>query len=220
MWNKVESYINRAIARIRLPFRGVIGSVNSSGGVQLVNGVGLNGEVIEGAEYFQHYGFTSSPPNGAMKVVAPVGGRTAHSIIVATEHAAYRIKALKSGELAIYTDEGDSIIMNRGRVINLTTQTLNINASTAVNITTPTYTVKASEAVNLTTPLVNASENLSVSGVTAANGGMTAKAGASGGHAIDISGTANVSDDVVISGKSQLGHAHKDSMGGVTSGEL
>jgi phage baseplate assembly protein V len=219
MWNKVESYINRAIARIRLPFRGVIGSVDSSGGVQLVNGTGLNGEVLEGAEYFQHYGFTSNPPSGAMKVLAPVGGRTAHSIIVATEHPAYRIKALQSGELAIYTDEGDSIIMNRGRVINVTTQTLNVDASTAVNITTPTYTVNASQAVNLNTPQVSASENLSVAGVTAANGGMKAQSGANGGHAVDISGTASVSDDVVIGGKSQIGHTHIDSKGGQTSAE-
>lgn len=220
MWNKVEAYINRALSRIRLPFRGVIGQVDSSAGVQLVNGVGLNGETIEGAEYFQHYGFTSNPPSGAMKVHIPVGGRTAHSIVVATEHSSYRMKALATGELAIYSDEGDSIVFNRGRVMNLTTQTLNINAATAVNITTPTMTVNASSAVNLSTPQVSASENLSVSGVTAANGGLTAQAGKNGGPSAQIAGTVDVTEDVVIAGKSQIGHKHEDSMNGTTSAEL
>lgn len=219
MWHKVEAYINRAIARIRLPFRGVIGQVNSSADVQLVSGTGLNGEVIEDAEYFQHYGFTSNPPAGAMKVVVPVGGRTAHSIIIATEHSAYRMKALKTGELAISTDEGDSIVLNRGRVINVTTQTLNINAEQAVNINTAKYTVTASDSANFDTPQVTASENMTVNGVTAANGGMTAKAGADGGDAVQIAGTARVDTDVIIAGKSQLGHTHTDSAGGKTSPE-
>lgn len=220
MWHKVEAYINRAIARIRLPFRGVIGQVNSSADVQLVNGTGLNGETVEDAEYFQHYGFTSNPPAGAMKVIMPVGGRTAHSIIIATEHSSYRAKALKTGELAIYTDEGDSIVLNRGRVINVTTQTLNINAAQAVNINTAKYTVTASDSANFDTPQVNASENMTVSGVTAANGGMTAKAGAGGGPAVQIAGTADIETDLFIAGKSQLGHKHTDSMNGTTSPEI
>lgn len=219
MWHKVEAYVNRALARIRLPFRGVIGQVNSGADVQFVNGTGLNGETVEDAEYFQHYGFTSNPPAGAMKVIVPVGGRTAHGIIIATEHSAYRMKALKTGELAIYTDEGDSMVFNRGRVINFTTQTLNINAAQAVNINTAKYTVTASDSANFDTPQVNASENLNVTGVTAANGGMTAKPGAAGGDAVQIAGTARVDTDVIIAGKSQLGHTHTDSMNGKTSEE-
>lgn len=219
MWHKVESYINRALARVRLPFRGVMGQVNSAAGVQLVSGTGLNGEVIQDAEYFQHYGFTSNPPAGTMKIVVPVGGRTAHGIVVATEHSAYRVQALKTGELAIYTDEGDSIVMNRGRVINVVTETLNIAASTAVNITTPTMTVNASQSVSMQTPQVNASKNLTVSGMTAANGGLTAQAGEGGGAAAQIAGTIDVTQDVIIDGVSQAGHRHTDSMGGQTSTE-
>lgn len=219
MWSKVESYINRALSRIRLPFRGVVGQVNSNAGVQLVSGLGLSGETVTDAEYFQHYGYTSNPPAGAMKVIVPVGGRSAHGIVVATEHSSYRIQGLKSGELAIYTDEGDSIVFNRGRVINMTTETFNLNAKTAVNITTAKYTVNASESANYETPLLTASEDVTVAGVTAANGGMTAKAGASGGHAVQIAGTADVTDDVVIAGKSQIGHTHTDSMSGKTSPE-
>jgi len=220
MWHKVEAYINRALARIRLPFRGVISSVDSSGGVQLVTGTGLNGEAIEAAEMFQHYGFTSNPPDGAMKIVVPVGGRTAHSIVIATEHASYRAKLLATGELAIYSDEGDSIVLNRGRVINVTTKTLNINAEEAVNITTKTMTIEASSAVNATTPQLTASENVTVNGATALNGGFSATPGASGGDAGQIAGTVRVTEDVVAGGKSLVGHDHRDSQGGTTSPPL
>lgn len=219
MWHKVDTYINRAIARIRLPFRGVIGQVNSATGVQLVSGTALNGEVIQDAEYFQHYGYTSNPPAGTMKVVAPVGGRTAHGIVIATEHATYRLQSLAPGAVALYTDEGDSVVLNRGRVIDITTQTLNINAAQAVNINTAKYNVNASDSANFATPQVNASENLTVSGVAAANGGLTAKAGSGGGDAAQIAGTVNVSQDVLINGVSQAGHKHTDSMGGQTSTE-
>ena len=175
---------------------------------------------LQDNELFQHYGFTSNPLSGAMMVVLPVGGRTAHGIVIATEHGQYRLKNLASGEVALYTDEGDSIVLNRGRVMNMTTQTLNINAAQAVNIKTQTLTIDAATAVNANTPAVNASQQVTVAGSLAANGGMTAKAGSGGGAAIAIAGTASVTQDVVINGKSIIGHDHKDSMGGTTSPPL
>lgn len=220
MWHKVNTTIERAIARIRLPFRGVVTMVRSDTNVQLVQGIGLAGEQLQDAELFQHYGFTSHPPEGAMFVMTPVGGRTAHGIIIATEHGSYRLKQLAPGEMAIYSDEGDSIILKRGRVIDVTTQTLNIKATTAVNIDTQTMTINASSAVNANTPVVQASQNLTVTGVTASNGGLTAKASASGGPAAAIQGSISVTDDVVANGRSLVNHDHKDSLGGITSAPL
>lgn len=220
MWHKVDAYINRAISRVRLAFRAVIGDVSATGDVQFMDGTGLAGEQLEANELFQHYGFTSVPLAGSMAVVLPIGGRTAHGIVIATEHGSYRLKGLQSGEVAIYTDEGDSIVLNRGRVINLTTKTLNINAEEAVNITTKTVTIAASSAVNANTPQMTMSENLTVSGVASLNGGFSAQPGASGGDAGQIDGTVRVSDDVVAGGKSLVGHDHRDSQGGTTSPPL
>jgi phage gp45-like len=81
-----------------------------------------------------------------MAVVLPVGGKTAHGIVIATEHATYRLKGLESGEVALYTDEGDSIILKRGRLIEVTTETLKINATNHVEMNSP--------RVQLNTPLV------------------------------------------------------------------
>lgn len=68
---------------------------------------------------FQQYGFTSNPPVGTKAIMLPLNGRTSHSVVIATEHASYRLKSLKSGELAIYSDEGSNIILKRGKIIEV-----------------------------------------------------------------------------------------------------
>jgi phage baseplate assembly protein V len=192
----IDKRIERMLAGVRQAFRGVLGGVDSSGPVQIVQGEGLAGENLADIEYFQHYGYTSNPPADAMKIVVPVGGRTSHCVVIATEHGAYRLKALKTGEVALYTDEGDSIVLSRGRVIDITTKTLNIKAETEVNIDTPTVNVKHQ---------LNVTEKLTGQGGLSMSGG-------DGAH-ID---TLNVDNDATIGGKSFLGHRHPET-GSVTN---
>ena len=143
MIREIDARISRAMGKIRQAFRGVGTQVNSDAPVQLFQGEGLAGEQLQDNELMQHYGFTSRPPPGFMYVCLPIGGKTAHGIAVATEHASYRLKGLKSGEMAIYTDEGDSIVLKRGHLIEVTTQTLRINASALVEINTPKVQMNA-----------------------------------------------------------------------------
>lgn len=186
----IDKRIERMLAGVRQAFRGVLGGVDSSGPVQIVQGEGLAGENLPDIEYFQHYGYTSNPPADAMKIVVPVGGRTSHCVVIATEHGTYRLKALKTGEVALYTDEGDSIVLSRGRVIDITTKTLNIKAETEVNIDTPTVNVKHQ---------LNVAEKLT------GEGGMSM----SGGEGAQID-TLIVGNDAVIAGKSFNGHRHPE----------
>lgn len=164
MIKMIDARINRALGKIRQAFRGVFAGVNSVPAVQLAQLEGLSNEGLPDVELMQDYGYTSNPPDGTMAVILPIGGKTAHGIVVATEHGQYRIKGLARGEVAIYTDEGDSIILNRGRVINMTTGTLNINASVAINMTAPEINQTASTHVAMTTPLVTASGNAVIDG--------------------------------------------------------
>lgn len=143
MIKTIDARIQRAMGQVRGAFRAVIRRVNTAAAASLVQADALAGERLQEAELFQHYGLTSVPPDGTMAVVLPIGGKTAHGIVVATEHGAYRIKGLKSGEVAIYTDEGDSIVLKRGRLIEVTTDTLKIAAATKVQIDTPLITTTA-----------------------------------------------------------------------------
>lgn len=134
---QIDRRIRAFLGGIRLAFRGITTLVKAAGAVQLVQLDALAGEQLQDAELFQQYGFTSNPLPGTMAIVLPIGGRTAHGVIVATEHGSYRLKNLAPGEVALYTDEGDCIVFKRGRVVEVTTATFRVNASTAVEFNTP-----------------------------------------------------------------------------------
>lgn len=141
--------------RVRLiAARAVITGTNDASKMQAVQVKLLNGEVRDTVEHFQPYGFTSHPLPGAEGVYLSIGGDRDHGVVVVADDRRYRIKSLQPGELAIYTDEGDSIVMKRGHLVEVTTQTLRINAATLVEINTP--------KVQMNTPLVATTGNLQV----------------------------------------------------------
>lgn len=125
---------NRERANFRQAFRAVAART-TSGKLIGVEMQGLAGERVSG-ELFQHYGFTSSPLAGAEYIALPVGGNSKHTVVVASEDGRYRIQ-VKSGEVALYTDEGDVIHMKRGRLVEVVTQTLLVKAGAKVRFETP-----------------------------------------------------------------------------------
>ncbi|USE78057.1 phage baseplate assembly protein V [Cupriavidus gilardii] len=196
MWRDVDARIKRAVGTIRQAFRGVIGRVNSSPAVQLVQAEGLAGEALQDNELMQHYGLTSNPPPGTMAVIVPVGGKTSHGIIIATEHGQYRLKGLKSGEVALYTDEGDAVHLQRGRVIEVNTRVFRVNAT---------------EMVDLNTPKVRAAQEVLAEGKMTGQGGLEV----SGGDGAKVNGTLRATDDLVAGEISVRGHRHPEN-GGIT----
>lgn len=188
MIKDIDKRIMRALAGIRQAFRGVVRKVSTDGPVCTVRGQGLAGEDTVDLEMFQHYGLTSVPPEGSMQIILPLGGRTSHGIVIATEHGQYRLKALKQGEVAIYTDEGDSIVLGRGRVTTIRTGTLNIQAKDAVNIDSPSLNVR---------------RQLKVVEAIVGQGGLSI----TGGDGATVE-KLNAKDDIQISGKSVKGHRH------------
>ena len=148
MINEIDNRISRALGKIRLAFRGVINLVNAAGAVQFVQMDGLSGEQLQDNELFQHYGHTSNPPPGTMAIVLPIGGKTAHGIIIATEHSSYRKKGLESGESAIYDDLGQYVHLTRDGIV-ICGSGLPIIIQDA-----PTVTIKADTNVRLETPLL------------------------------------------------------------------
>lgn len=157
MIREMKRHIERALNGIRLGFRGKLTRNNSTSPIQLAQAAGLADELLQNVELMQQYGYTSNPPSGSECIVLPLGGRTGHGIIIATEHGTYRLKNLKPGEVALYSDEGDSIVLKRGRIIEVTTQTFRINAATAIELNAPVITGNASGSVSFNTPTVNAS---------------------------------------------------------------
>lgn len=165
----IDERIGRFLSRVRQAFRGKVALVNTAGGIQTTQINGLAGEDLPGVELFQHYGFTSAPPAGTTAVVIPIGGKTTHGIIVATEHGSYRLQGLENGEVALYTDEGASIVLKRGKIIEATCDTYKVICKH--------YDIDASEGAKFTTPNLEATEQVTATGAINGNGGMAIKGG-------------------------------------------
>ena len=103
--------------------RAVVRVVDDSLKLQAVQVEGLPGEVLDGIERWQQYGFTSVPHPGAEAIIAALGGQRQHSVVLAVEDRRYRVMGLEQGEVCIYTDEDDGdphrITLGRGRFIRL-----------------------------------------------------------------------------------------------------
>lgn len=167
-----DKRIRKALSGLRLAFRGVLTRITTTGGVQTAQVAGLAPEGLEGIEMFQQYGFTAAPPEGAMAIVLPLGGRTSHGIVIATEHSSYRLQGLESGEVAIYTDEGASVVLKRNRIIAVECDEWQLNCKK--------YSVSASESAAFTTPALSTSAKLTAQGLISGNGGMAIKGGDGG----------------------------------------
>jgi phage gp45-like len=92
--------------------RSIVTSV-TEGVIKRFGGTGRPRESFADREYFQHYGFTSRPKQGAEAVVLLQGNQI---IVIGSDDRRYRIP-VEDGEVALYTDEGDSIHFKRGRKI-------------------------------------------------------------------------------------------------------
>lgn len=131
--------ISRAITNII--DRAVITAVDTTSKCQMLALELIAGDPKENIEHLEPYGFTSVPFPGAETLAVFPDGDRSHGVVIVAADRRYRLKGLKGGEVALYTDEGDSVVLHRGRVIDIITETLNISASTAVNMDTPNLTV-------------------------------------------------------------------------------
>lgn len=216
MWHKVNQRIQQALQNIRQAFRVVTGSTDSTTKVQMLQLTGLAGEKLDGAEYFQHYGFTSNPLAGSMGIAIPLNGATSHTVIVATEHGAYRLTSLKPGEVALYTDEGTSIVLKRGKIVETTCDVYRVKCKT--------YEVDAEESADFTTPQLTASEQVIATGKISGNGGMAIKGGEGGATATfegtlrQTGGSYETDGDVKAGTVSLTGHEHPNGNDGNPTG--
>lgn len=208
---KIQEKTGAMLADVRQAFRGVINLVKSGDSIQKAQVSGLAGETLQDVELMQQFGFTSVPPAGTQVVVVPVGGKTTHSIVIATENGVFRVKNLKNGEVAIYDQSGSTIILKQGRLIEVECDTFKLNCKT--------YQVNATTSADFTTPKLETSAILTAQGQINGNGGMAVQGGSGAtfsGNVVQTGGDFTTDGDVVASGKSLVGHTHPGDSGGNT----
>lgn len=114
---KIIAPLQRRIMMMIL--RGVIQSVKSDTGLQLVQLTALPGEVIDNLEYVEPYGFTSIPVAGAEAVVLFIGGNRDHGIILSAGDRRYRPKTLSPGDSAMYHSDGTILVLKGNGKVKL-----------------------------------------------------------------------------------------------------
>ncbi|EGR7329445.1 phage baseplate assembly protein V [Salmonella enterica] len=223
----ISQRINQALARIRQAFRIRLGATDSAAAVQRIQAQGIGNENLQGAELFQHYGFTSHPQPGTMGIVLPLGGVSSHGIVIATEHGAYRLKSLRPGEVALYTDEGAKIVLRRGKLIEADCETFRVNCtdfevnSKQATVNCDTWTATASDNATFTTPELSTSEKLTAQGLISGNGGMSVKGGKGSrfeGNLNQTGGSFKTDGDVSTARTSLNGHRHSNGHDGAPTG--
>jgi phage baseplate assembly protein V len=86
--------------------RAVVKSINAASKCQTVDVELLAGQGKAGIEHLEPYGFTSRAKSGAEAVVLFPDGDRSHAVVVSISDRRYRIKGLKTGEVAFYDDQG------------------------------------------------------------------------------------------------------------------
>lgn len=117
----IAAHVRQALAplqrRVLLMLRrAIVRVVTDDAGIQLVQVDGLAGETVDRCERLQSYGFTSVPLPGAEAILSGAGGIRSHPLVLAIDDRRYRLRGLAGGEVAIYDDQGQTIVLHRDRI--------------------------------------------------------------------------------------------------------
>lgn len=172
--------------------RGIIQSV-IEGVIKRFSASGREGESFTSREYIQHYGYTSRPLSGAEAIIINEGN---HIIMIASDDRRYRI-AIESGEVCLYTDEGDHIRFKRGKEILIKSgNKLTVETTSEVNITTQAATINATTAtINATASALVHAPAVTIQGDTIA---MTSLSG--GAAAATLTGNFGLIGNITVTG--------------------
>lgn len=77
----------------------------------------LAGEVADGVEHFEPYGYTARPHPGAEHVTIFVDGDRSHPLTIVVADRRYRLQGLAEGEVAVHDDLGQKVHLTRGGIV-------------------------------------------------------------------------------------------------------
>ena len=114
MMESIESIVRQLVSPIKrrallMIGRGILTAIDSSKDIQLCSLSLLADETKDKTEMFQHFGFTSVPPNNSDVIMLSVGGNRDHGVIIGSESRSHRLKGLSKGESALYNINGKYI---------------------------------------------------------------------------------------------------------------
>lgn len=133
--------LNRVLAPIKrslklLVNRGVMSFVSDEHKRQNVQIRLQSDEVIDDAERFQNYGFSSVPTAGEV-IALEVGGKRSHIAVLVVDDKGVRPTGLKAGDVVIYHQEGHRLLLTENGEAILSCQKFTVQAEQQVRFETP-----------------------------------------------------------------------------------
>lgn len=207
--------------------RGVVQSVDESPKMRTVQGEFLLGDVREGLEHFEPYGFTSRVHPGAEIFAGFLNGDRSHGVVIVTADRRYRLH-VEEGEVAIFDDQGQKVHLTREGIEVVTPKNLtatidgnvtatvggSISASVSGDVTASVQGALSAEVgggVTLKCPTLRVDcPSTTFTGAVTIQGHITGTGGmaVSGGSGASVTGSMTVSDDVTAGGISLQNHTH------------
>lgn len=124
--------------RMIAPFARRLGNMLARGSVSAVSGAAklrtlqirmFAGEVKDGIEHFEPYGFTSEVMPGSEPIAAFFDGDRSHGVVLVVADRRYRLTGLASGEVALYDDLGQKVHLTRDGIVIQTAKKLRCEAA-------------------------------------------------------------------------------------------
>ncbi len=142
----------RRVIAAAAPVRAVLTAAADDGPLQTIQAQALAGELIDQAERLQDYGFAAAPHAGAEAVIVFAGGRRNHPLVIAVADRRYRLKALETGEVALYDDQGQAVHLTRDGIEVRTAKEITLQAVGAIEMVSDTSIRLAAPAVAIEAP--------------------------------------------------------------------
>ena len=182
----------------------------------------LADEVRDDLEHVEPYGFTSEPHPEAEAFVLFFDGDRSHGIVFTIADRRYRLKPLKTGEVAIFDDLGQKVHLTREGLEVYTPGWLHATIDKDAEITVGGNVtesvggdVSATVAGNVTVKasvVTIDSASLHVTGATTIDKSLTVLGGlaVSGGSGASVTGSLTTTGDVTAGGISLMSHVHTE----------
>jgi phage baseplate assembly protein V len=117
----MNDIVNRIAIRVKTAIgKALIKAVTDTDEIQLVKIAGISGEVQDGIERIQNYGMSSNPPVDSEAVAVCVGGSKDHTVVLAADSGAYRVTGLATGEVVVYSQFGQEILLKTDGSVEIT----------------------------------------------------------------------------------------------------
>lgn len=117
--------------------RGTLTSLNRARKMQRIQAKLLGGESKQSMEFFEQYGITSAPHDGAELLAAFMDGDRSHGVVICVADRRYRM-VIEQGEVAIYDDLEQCVHLTRdGIVIEGKTFPITLKSTIKVRLETP-----------------------------------------------------------------------------------